>query len=215
MPARRAFNSINLRSWLWALIFTGIATTGLIFLQRELPDWFNLPLVAIVYLLAINLATQTAGFTAGVIAAIASFFCLNFFFINPRGTLFVTNITDIVLLALFLIVALVNNQLLVQAQRRAIEAAQRERDATRFYELSLALISGADANDIADKLATKLKDILHAEAVEVALKPLAGASPVRVMSPAHALPTTLPAHEEPILSARTSFGDVRVWRNQR
>jgi two-component system sensor histidine kinase KdpD len=214
MPARRATSALTLRPWLSALLFAGAATAGLIFLQSELPEWFNLPLVAIVYLLAINLATQTAGFTAGVIAAIAAFFCLNFFFINPRGTLFVTNATDIVLLALFLIVALVNNQLLVQAQRRAIEAAQRERDATRFYELSLALISGADASDIADKLAVKLRDILHADAIEVELKPMAGAAvPVRVKSPASASTVALPKLVEPILSARAVFGEVRVWRN--
>jgi two-component system sensor histidine kinase KdpD len=212
MLARRAFAAFPLRSWLWALLFTSIATAGLIFLQRELPDWFNLPLVAIMYLLAINLATQTAGFGAGVLAAIAAFFGLNFFFIDPRGSLLVSNITDLLLLAFFLIVALVNNQLLVQAQRRAIEAAQRERDATRFYELSLALISGADANDIADKLATKLCDILHADAVEVVLKPLAGAQTIRVFCPPGVAPTTPPAHSEPILSTRASFGDVRLWR---
>jgi two-component system sensor histidine kinase KdpD len=213
MPARRAISDLNIRSWLSALLFTGVATAGLIFLQNELPEWFNLPLVAIVFLLAINLATQTAGFIAGVIASFAAFFCLNFFFINPRGTLYVTNVTDIVLLALFLIVALVNNQLLVQAQRRAIEAAQRERDATRFYELSLALISGTDANDIADKLAHKLFDILHAEAIEVVLKPPVGDLPIRVALPKATKPEMQPNYVEPVLSARATFGEVRIWRS--
>lgn len=213
MPARRAFAAFSLRTWLWALLFTGVATTGLIFLQSELPDWFNLPLVAIVYLLAINLATQTAGFGAGVIAAIASFFGLNFFFIDPRGSLLVSNFTDLLLLAIFLIVALVNNQLLVQAQRRAIEAAQRERDATRFYELSLALISSSDANHIADKLATKLCDILRADAVQVVVRPLAGAQPICLIAPPDAAPLSPPAHVESILSTRDTFGEVRLWRN--
>lgn len=212
MPARRVFNLLNVRSWLSALSFAGVATAGLIFLQSELPEWFNLPLVAIVYLLVINLATQTAGFTAGVIAAFAAFFCLNFFFINPRGTLYVTNATDIVLLALFLVVALVNNQLLVQAQRRAIEAAQRERDATRFYELSLALISGNDASDIAGKLATKLRDILHADGVEVVLKPLNGSSAIQASMPPQVVHGKPPVQVEPIMSARANFGEVRVWR---
>ena len=123
-----------------------------------------------------------------------------------------SNVTDLILLPIFLVVALVNNQLLVQAQRRAIEAAQRERDATRFYELSLALISGTNANDLAGKLATTLRDILHADAVEVLIKPLDGTPAVRVASPGDSPPAANPAHVEPILSARASFGEVRVWR---
>ena len=87
MRVRRGAWTAPVGSYLLTLAFVAIATAGLIFLQYELPFWFNLPIVVIAYLLVINVATQMAGFAAGVVAAVASFLCFNFFFIDPRGTL--------------------------------------------------------------------------------------------------------------------------------
>lgn len=205
------FQSASVRSHLVALLAVAAATGGLIFLQNELPAWFNLPIVVLAYLPAINIATQMGGFGIGVIAAIASFLSLNFFFINPRGTLLVNNVTDLILLAIFLVVALVNSQFLGRAQRRAIEAAQRERDAAHFYELSLALISARGPDDVASTLADRLHAILGAQAVSVQLQP-AQAAQRRAAIPKQPLPDQPPSHIEPILSARGTLGEIHVWR---
>jgi two-component system sensor histidine kinase KdpD len=209
---RRVIAHISVRAYLIALAFVAAATVGLIVLQNELPDWFNLPIVVITYLLAINISTQAVGFGPGVAAAAASFLCLNFFFIDPRGTLLVNNTTDLILLALFLVVALVNSELLGRAQRRAIEAAQRERDATRFYEFSLALISARDATEIANTLATQLHDVLGTPAVQVMLQPPATGQ-AQIVVAAGRVPTDVPpSHIEPVVSARANFGEIRLWR---
>lgn len=205
---RRLFSGATPGAYLTALAFVAIATLGLIFLQRELPGWFNLPIVVVAFLLAINVAAQAAGFGAGIFAAVASFFCLNFFFIDPRGTLLVNNLTDLALLALFLVVALVNSQFLGRAQRRAIEAAQRERDATRFYDLSLALISARDPGEVATTLSVRLRDVLEAQSVHVALGATDGARP----AVAGQAPPTPPTYVERIVSARADLGEVRLWR---
>jgi two-component system sensor histidine kinase KdpD len=209
---RRVIAPISLRAYLIALAFVTAATLGLIVLQSELPHWFNLPIVVITFLLAINIATQAVGFGPGVAAAVASFLCLNFFFIDPRGTLLVSNVTDLILLALFLVVALVNSELLGRAQRRAIEAAQRERDATHFYEFSLALISARDATEIANTLASRLHAILGTPAVQVTLQPSAAGQPEAVVAAGRVPNDVPPSHVEPIASARANFGEIRLWR---
>lgn len=209
---RRVFGSASAGAYALTLLFVAVATVGLIFLQNELPGSLNLPIVVIAYLLSINVATQMAGFAAGVVAAIASFLCLNFFFIDPRGTLLVSNATDLIVLALFLIAALINNQLLGRAQRRTIEAAQREYDATRFYELSLGLISAADAHDIAAMLSSRLHDILGAQTVEVALKPLGQDAAIHAIAPPQTIPKEPATRTESVASARANFGVISIWR---
>ena len=211
---RRVIGRRALAPYLSGLGFVAVATVGLILLQNQWPTWFNLPIVIIAYLLAINLSTQTSGFGPGVVAAVAAFLCLNFFFIDPRGTLLVENITDLIVLALFLVVALVNSQLLGRAQRRAIEAAQRERDATRFYEFSLALISSPSTQEIAKILAARLRDVLDAQAAEVRLQLPMRELPA-VFAAAGRAPIGVSAkHTEPVVSARATFGDIRVWRSE-
>ncbi|MBK8833303.1 MAG: DUF4118 domain-containing protein [Anaerolineae bacterium] len=99
-----------------------------------------------------------------------AFLCFNFFFIEPRLSLLVSSTTDSLVLAFFLGVALVISRLLGRARRNAIQAEQREHDAARFYELSLALISTRDPGDIAATLANRLHGILSGP-VEVTLRP--------------------------------------------
>ena len=210
---RRALRRGSWSQYLAALAIAAVTTLSLIFLQNQLPAWFNLPIVVIAYLLTINISTQTAGFGPGVVAAVASFLCLNFFFIDPRGTLLVENVTDLIVLALFLVAALINSQLLGRARLRTIEAAQRERAATRFYEFSLALISSTDAQTVTKTLATQLQTVLNAQAVEVRLQ----LSPDKsgIFFAAGRAPVGQPAtHIEPVASARTNFGEIRIWLDE-
>lgn len=189
-------------------------TSALVVAQTGLPGLFSLPLVVLVYLLAINLVTLLTGLPAGILAAVASFLGFNFFFIEPRGTLLVGHADDLAVLAIFLMVALVNSRLLGRAQRRAIEAAQRERDAARFYEISLALLGTRDTGEIARMLAKRLREVLEA-VIEVHVRPDAPGGETRAVAPDIALAAARPAHIEPIQSARGDFGDIRVWRSER
>lgn len=181
-------------------------TSALIVTQSAFPRLFSAPLIVLVFLLVINLVTMLVGLSAGAAAAVASFISFNFFFIEPRGTLFVSRADDLTVLAIFLVVALANSRLLERARRGAIEAAQRERDAARFYEISLALIATRDADDVARILTGRLRDELRA-AVDVRLR---GSS-----EPAGAAMSNVPpTHVEPIRSVREDFGEIRVWRGE-
>lgn len=202
---------ISASNYLVALLAVAVVTAALMVVQNSSPSWFNLPIVVLAYLLVINIVTQVAGFAPGIAAAFISFLCFNFFFIDPRGTLLVGTVADVIVLAIFLIVAIVNSRLLGRAQRSLIEAEQRERDATRFYELSLALISTPNVPDVAETLAEQLREILNATTVEVLLQPFVDVKPIYAIAPASG-PHDPPGYVEPIESARGSYGEIRVWR---
>lgn len=207
---RQALTRPLLIQFLIGAAFVGAVTGLLLLLQSLDPVWSNLPIVVLAYLLAISLTTQWAGFYPSASAAVIAFLCFNFFFIEPRLTFLVSNTTDSLALAVFLGVALIISRLLGRARRNAIQAEQRERDAARFYELSLALISTRDPGDIANALASRLSGIL-AGPVEIMLQPDAQSAPLLRRAPAGEAPSARPTQIEPIKSARGVFGEIRVW----
>ena len=207
---RQALTRPLLIQFLIGAAFVGAVTGLLLLLQSLDPVWSNLPIVVLAYLLAISLTTQWAGFYPSASAAVIAFLCFNFFFIEPRLTFLVSNTTDSLALAVFLGVALIISRLLGRARRNAIQAEQRERDAARFYELSLALISTRDPGDIANALASRLSGIL-AGPVEIKLQPDAQSAPLLRRAPAGEAPSARPTQIEPIKSARGVFGEIRVW----
>ena len=209
---RQALNRTTVIQFLIGVVFVGAVTGLLLLLQSLNPVWSNLPIVVLAYLLAISLTTQWAGFYPSAAAAVIAFLCFNFFFIEPRLTFLVSSTTDSLALAVFLGVALIISRLLGRARRNAIQAEQRERDATRFYELSLALISTRDPGDIASALAGRLSGVL-AGPVEVTLQSDTQSAPILRRSPEGEAPSGPPTLSEPIKSARGAFGEIRVWRD--
>lgn len=197
-----------------APIAIALVTLGLAIFQNGWPHWFNVPLAVLAYLAAINLVTQLAGFTIGAIAAGIAFLSFNFFFIEPYGTLYVRNEADILVLFLFVAIALINSRVLGRAQRNLLEAEMREREATRFYELSLLLISLYDVKEIARALSQRLRAILNAQAIAVIIDKAEGYAAVRVQEPENRKDNDAPNHIEPIALAHGALGEVHIWRKE-
>ena len=100
------------------------ATTALLHLLRGVLDT---PLIALLYLLPVGASASLWGLVAGIIAALAAFLSFNYFFINPFFTLIVHSPSDLVVLFVFLVVAVVISQLVGRAragQASAIEQAR-------------------------------------------------------------------------------------------
>ena len=100
------------------------ATTTILHLLRNALDT---PLIALLYLLPVGASASIWGLGAGIIAALAAFLSFNYFFIPPFFTLIVHSPSDLVVLFVFLIVAVVISQLVGRAragQAIAIEKAR-------------------------------------------------------------------------------------------
>src|SRR5512147_491914 len=109
----------------FALAFLSLIT-GVLFVLRDVLDT---TLVALLYLIPLGIITARWGLTPGITSALVTFFVFNYFFIQPFYSLTVHRPTDVVILVIFLVVAIVISQLVGRAQAGLVAATDREREA--------------------------------------------------------------------------------------
>src|SRR5512134_852868 len=138
--------------------------TAFLFTLREALDT---AVVALLYLIPLGLITVFWGLGPGITSALITFLAFNYFFIQPYYNFTVHRPTDVVILVIFLIVAIVISQLVGRMQSSLAAATAREREATQLYELSTALAGLHDRHTIAKIIARQVQDFSHGEAVEL------------------------------------------------
>ena len=112
----------------WAAWLAAVAgvTALLVALRGSVADTH----VVLVYLLLVQLGSARRGGALGILLAVASFLCIDWFFIPPFGTLSVAKPIDLLVLVAFLVTALVATYLFERARARTKEArAARDRAA--------------------------------------------------------------------------------------
>jgi two-component system sensor histidine kinase KdpD len=164
-PATMPGSSFVSRLWRYSLALMLIASvTAVFFLLR---DELDTTLIALLYLIPLGMITAQLGLGPGITGALVTFLTFNYFFIQPYYTLTVHQPTDVVILVVFLIVAVVISQLVARAQAGLAAARAREHEATQLYELSTALTGLHDDRTIAQILAKQFRAIAGSEYVEL------------------------------------------------
>src|SRR6266508_239842 len=125
----------------------GVAT-GLVALLEKVAPATGL---GVLYLLAVLFVAIRRGQVAALITAVLSVTTLNFFFIEPRYRLTISDSHNVVALGVFLIAALVVGRLAavarqraMEADRRALVATAREREATMLADAASSVLAGRD-----------------------------------------------------------------------
>lgn len=180
--------------------------TVILFALREALDT---ALVALLYLIPLGLITAFWGLAPGITSAFLTFLTFNYFFIKPYYTFAVHRPTDVVILIIFLVVAIVISQLVGRMQSSLAAATAREREATQLYELSIALAGLQDRHTIAEILARQVQDVSHGEAVELFIT---GTEPFAFRLPESNRPARPPEWIVPIQVARGILGEIQLWR---
>ena len=195
------------RFWQYLLAFILIASvTAVFFTLRNILDT---TLIALLYLVPLGIITALWGLGPGITSALITFLTLNYFFIEPHYTFVVHRPADIVILAVFLMVAVVISQLMGRAQAGLAAATAREREATRLYELSTALTGLNHDQAIAQILAKQIHAVAESECVELTAT---GAHSFAYRLPETSKPTRPPELVVPIQAARGVLGEIRLWR---
>jgi two-component system sensor histidine kinase KdpD len=192
--------------YLFAFGAIALVTVILTTLREEL----DTTLVALLYLIPLGLITAVWGLGPGIASALATFLAFNYFFIQPYYNFLVHRPTDVVILVIFLIVAIVISQLVGRMQVSLAAATAREREATQLYELSTALAGLQDRHAIAEILARQIQDVLQAEAVELNVT---GTQPFIFQLPENGQLTRPPDWRVPIQIARGTLGEILLWRS--
>jgi len=196
-----------MRFWQYLLSLGVIAmVTGIFFALRGVLDT---TLIALLYLIPLGLITAFWGLGPGITSALIVFLTFNYFFIQPYYTLTVHRPTDVVVLVVFLIVAVVISQLVARAQAGLAAATAREREATQLYELSTALTGLHDNHAIAQIIARQIHSVSQSEYVEF---DISEPQPLVFHVPETYQPTRAPELIVPIQAARGVLGEIRLWR---
>lgn len=195
-----------------ALLLVGL-TTGSLYLLGSLLDT---QIATVAFLLPVVASTLAWGLGPGIVSAIAAFFAFNYFFIEPRLTLQVERPQDLLVLVIFLVVAVVLNQLLGRTRFALSAAHAREREAMRLYEMSSVLAGQHDDRSIARTIAQYAFDLLQMEGVEVVVEGSTAQAAISVNLPAtrSAMLDRSPLTIAPLLTTRGLQGEIRVWADR-
>jgi two-component system sensor histidine kinase KdpD len=101
--------------------------------------------LGVIYLLAVLLIAIRRGELAALATAVLSVLTLNFFFIEPRHQLTISNSENVVALIVFLIAAIVVGRLAATARQRATEAEERANEAAAREREAKILAAAASA----------------------------------------------------------------------
>ncbi|HET9909460.1 MAG TPA: ATP-binding protein [Anaerolineales bacterium] len=206
-------NSANMQSssflfrtqrYLLPTVFIALVTSVFFTLR----DVLDTTLIALLYLIPLGMITAYWGLGPGITSALLTFLVFNYFFIPPYYLLTVHQPSDVVILIVFLIVAVVISQLVGRAQAGQAIATAREREATQLYELSVALAGLHSDRAIAEILAKRIRPIAQGE-VELNIM---GAQPFVFHLNENHPPTRPPDFVVPIQAARGILGEIRIWR---
>lgn len=200
-----SFNMSRLWQYLLAFGFL-VFVTGILFILRAVLDT---TLVALLYLIPLGMITARWGLAPGITSALVTFFVFNYLFIQPYYTLAVHRPTDVVILVIFLVVAIVISQLVGRAQAGLVAATAREREATQLYELSTALAGLSNDYAIAQILAKQVHAVAEGEYVELNVT---GTRAFNFRLPESDPPPGPPDLIIPIEAARGVLGEIRLWR---
>lgn len=165
----------------------------------------SIAVIAVLYVLAVVIATRLGGALSGVGSAIVSFLCLNFFFTPPLHTFAVASSEDLVALGVFLATATVVGLLLTSALEATARAERREQEASLVNRLATGLLTGAPVGQVLLTFAEGICDILGYSRCQITTSLT---EPIDVARESggeqHAVP----------IKAREQLGELVVWTSE-
>jgi two-component system, OmpR family, sensor histidine kinase KdpD len=168
--------------------------------------------VALLYLLPVGVATAALGQGPGIAAAVLSFLAFNFLFVPPYYTLRVLHADNVLVLIVFLAIAVVTNQLVGRTRRSLELATEREREATRLYELTAALLGVTNLEAIAQVVLHQVQISCQPDFLQVELRvDLASQSVLRSWPAGASAPARKPTASIPVQGTKGLLGEIVLW----
>src|SRR5256885_13003332 len=123
------------REWRgYALGFASVAIVTAI-IGSLAPTW-PVANISMLYLIGVLATAILAGRGSAIATSVAAFLAFNWFFVEPIHTFSVAEPSEWLALLLFLLTGAITGQLAGDQRQRAVEAAQREREATLLYTVA-------------------------------------------------------------------------------
>lgn len=121
--------------------------------------------IVVVYILSVVLAARfTKGYTYGLAATVIATCAFNYFFTAPYLTLSVNDPTYFITFAIMTLTSVVTSTLTSKVKHNALEAQEKEAEASALYRLTNHLTDAADISDIASIAVRTISDIMDCRA---------------------------------------------------
>jgi len=155
------------------LVVGVLASTGAVGLVTAtiavLDQWVPVLSLGALYVFAVLFVAVLLGLAYAIPVAVASMLAFNWLFLEPTHTFHLRDGENWLVLALYLVVAVVASELAARARREAREAQQREREAALLAEAAASLLGGGPVADELDAIATRTAGVLGASHAWIAL----------------------------------------------
>ena len=145
-----------------ALLLVALTTLGLFFLRDQLSPATK----SLIYMLVTLIVAVWLGTGPSVLAAVAGFFAINFFFVEPYYTLDIAATRDLLSLLIYLAAALIAGRLAAYAQQQAAAAGLTAAQQAILYDLTSALNPLTEPEPIRAELRRVLVERMGAEQVD-------------------------------------------------
>ncbi|HEX6384179.1 MAG TPA: DUF4118 domain-containing protein [Anaerolineae bacterium] len=132
-----------------------------------LRDILTLANFSLIYTLATLIIAVWLGTSPALLAAVASFFCFNFFLIRPLYTLAVEDPRELIDLFIFLLVAIIVGQLAAYARQQAEFARLHAAEQNILYNLSSSFNQLTERHDIYEALKRVIRENLDRQDIVI------------------------------------------------
>jgi len=140
-------------------IATAVLAPAIVTALASIPAHPTATVPALLYLLAVVAAAALGHLWPGLLAAVLSFFGLDYFFTPPLHTFAVSKGEDLVALAVFLVVAAVVSGAISATLEQRAKAEFREHQVRALYHVTARLLSGAGLEMVLRDLAGSLRSL--------------------------------------------------------
>jgi two-component system sensor histidine kinase KdpD len=152
-----------------AVIIAVVAACTL--LVASLDRWVPARSAGVAYLAAVLVVSSRYGLVAGVAASVLSVAAFNFFFLPPLHAFTLRDSSDWLVLALFLVAALVTSRLAARARDEAAEAHRRAGETELALRFTALLARGTDFASVAPALAREAARAMGATDGRIVFEP--------------------------------------------
>ena len=182
-------------------------TTAVLWLVGR--DTLGEAVIALLYLMPIGWSASRWGQGPGLVAAVVAALAFDFFFIPPFNTFAVGRLEGWLVLAIFLVVAVV---IVGRIQSVLSKARASERDAIFMYEMSAALAGLRTQGAVAHTLARQFQQMFQASLAKVIIQSEGQAPSAIAGEPRDGVGKGRPDLVLPILNAWGLVGEIQLWR---
>ncbi len=204
----RKFPSVSFTGSMVTILLIAFLTAGMLWIG---PDRIGAGVIPLLLLLPIGWGTARWGQGVGILAAIVATAAFDFFFIPPYFTFSIGSLEGWLVLAIFLLVAVV---IIGRIQLGLSQARNSEKEAIFMYEISTALAGQTSQESIARILAERICDLFLASQVEVTVYSERQGSMFSVRVPDGARVDTQPDRDIALIANRNVEGEIHIWNGR-